>query len=74
MGALCMTAIEHEIKRGELWTAEALRDDLSAKKYRLALRKQNVLLAGRFFLYLKKSYIYLNLFFFSLYYPIDQSG
>ncbi|CAJ0942680.1 unnamed protein product, partial [Mesorhabditis belari] len=46
MGALCMTAIEHEIKRGELWTTEALRDDQSAKKYRVALRKQNVLLAA----------------------------
>ncbi|CAJ0580815.1 unnamed protein product, partial [Mesorhabditis spiculigera] len=46
MGALCMTAIEHELKRGELWAVEINRDEQTAKKYRLALKKQQILIAA----------------------------
>ncbi|KAK6052392.1 hypothetical protein COOONC_10103 [Cooperia oncophora] len=50
IGALCMNAMEYEIKRGDLWAAEAKNaDEKTAKKCRLAIRKQQALLAGMVF-------------------------
>nr|CDJ89894.1 Kinesin-associated domain containing protein [Haemonchus contortus] len=47
IGALCMNAMEYEIKRGELWAAEAKNEDeKTARKCRLAIRKQQTLLAA----------------------------
>ncbi|VDO21634.1 unnamed protein product, partial [Haemonchus placei] len=47
IGALCMNAMEYEIKRGELWAAEAKNEDeKTARKCRLAIRKQQALLAA----------------------------
>ncbi|KAK6025723.1 cation efflux family protein, partial [Ostertagia ostertagi] len=47
IGALCMNAIEYEIKRGDLWAAESKNaDEKTARKCRLAIRKQQTLLAA----------------------------
>lgn len=47
IGALCMNAMEYEMKRGELWAAEAVNaDEKTARKCRLAIRKQQTLLAA----------------------------
>lgn len=43
-----MNAMEYEMKRGELWAAEAVNaDEKTARKCRLAIRKQQTLLAGK---------------------------
>lgn len=48
IGALCMNAMEYELKRADLWAAEAQNsDEKTARKCRLAIRKQQALLAGR---------------------------
>ncbi|KHJ83889.1 Kinesin-associated protein, partial [Oesophagostomum dentatum] len=47
IGALCMNAMEYELKRSDLWAAEARNsDEKNARKCRLALRKQQTLLAA----------------------------
>uniref|UniRef100_A0A0K0CUR2 Kinesin-associated protein n=1 Tax=Angiostrongylus cantonensis TaxID=6313 RepID=A0A0K0CUR2_ANGCA len=47
IGALCMNAMEYELKRGDLWAAEVKNvDERTARKCRLAIRKQQTLLAA----------------------------
>ncbi|EYC21461.1 hypothetical protein Y032_0019g3837 [Ancylostoma ceylanicum] len=47
IGALCMNAMEYELKRADLWAAEAQNsDEKNARKCRLAIRKQQALLAA----------------------------
>ncbi|ETN77932.1 Kinesin-associated protein, partial [Necator americanus] len=47
IGALCMNAIEYELKRADLWIAEAQNsDEKNARKCRIAIRKQQTLLAA----------------------------
>ncbi|VDM84560.1 unnamed protein product, partial [Strongylus vulgaris] len=47
IGALCMNAMEYELKRADVWAAEAQNsDEKTARKCRLAIRKQQVLLAA----------------------------
>uniref|UniRef100_A0A1I7XMF8 Kinesin-associated protein 3 n=1 Tax=Heterorhabditis bacteriophora TaxID=37862 RepID=A0A1I7XMF8_HETBA len=47
IGALCLNAIEYELRRGDIW-ADSIRngDEKTAKKCRLAIRKQHILLAA----------------------------
>ncbi|KAK5966163.1 hypothetical protein GCK32_007807, partial [Trichostrongylus colubriformis] len=47
IGALCMNAMDYEIKRSDLWAAEAKNaDEKTSRKCRLAIRKQQALLAA----------------------------
>ncbi|KAJ1366941.1 hypothetical protein KIN20_027745 [Parelaphostrongylus tenuis] len=48
IGALCMNAMEYELKRGDLWAAEIKTvDEKAARECRpLAIRKRQTLLAG----------------------------
>ncbi|VDL81377.1 unnamed protein product [Nippostrongylus brasiliensis] len=48
VGAVCMNAMEYELKRSDLWAAEAKNAELkTASKCQLAIRKQQTLLAGK---------------------------
>ncbi|KJH53168.1 cation diffusion facilitator family transporter [Dictyocaulus viviparus] len=47
IGALCMNAMEYEMKRGDLWAAEIKSlDEKNVRKCRLAIRKQQNLLSA----------------------------
>ncbi|WKY00350.1 hypothetical protein Q1695_014866 [Nippostrongylus brasiliensis] len=47
VGAVCMNAMEYELKRSDLWAAEAKNAELkTASKCQLAIRKQQTLLAA----------------------------
>lgn len=47
MGALCIQLVEHELKRWDAWKLESLTcDENTARKWNLAIRKQQILISA----------------------------